>query len=229
MGRQRKSTMLRAAHGNGAAAVVRVEQHPVDELPQGEPRPVTAPGPKRVYGRPFQPKNAYASLGGKTLHGRARLASQLGLTNVTVDPRFRPYRASAEGFRKAECSRLALLVGYGQCGPGPSSLVASTALQLAASRFAFEVLGDMLLGSRLANDAKQTLLAAHELAAREGEALKRTRPAGHDRLAAAVAARQPVPARGASTDFGNGAAGFSGPLGGTAPGPTSPTTEEHDP
>jgi hypothetical protein len=45
--------------------------------------------------------------------------------------------------------------------------VASAALQLAASRFAFEVLGDMQLGSRLANDSRQNLLAAHELCARE--------------------------------------------------------------
>jgi hypothetical protein len=49
-------------------------------------------------------------------------------------------------------------------------MVASAALQLAASRFAFEVLGDLELGSKLANDSRQNLLAAHELCAREGKA-----------------------------------------------------------
>jgi hypothetical protein len=48
--------------------------------------------------------------------------------------------------------------------------VASASLQLAASRFAFEVLGDMTLGSRLADASRQNLLAAHELCAREATA-----------------------------------------------------------
>jgi hypothetical protein len=65
---------------------------------------------------------------------------------------------------------LARDVGGGVCGTAPSSIIASAALQLAASRFAFEVLGDMVLGSRLANDSRQNLLAAHELVAREAQA-----------------------------------------------------------
>jgi hypothetical protein len=42
-------------------------------------------------------------------------------------------------------------------------------LQLAASRFTFEVLGDMVLGSPLANDSRQNLLAAHELCAKDSQ------------------------------------------------------------
>jgi hypothetical protein len=41
---------------------------------------------------------------------------------------------------------------------------------LAASRFAFEVLGNLALGSRLGDASRQNLLAAFELCAREAGA-----------------------------------------------------------
>ena len=64
----------------------------------------------------------------------------------------------------------------------------SAALQLAASRFAFEVLSDVALGSRLANDSRQNLLAGYELCARKATARRLIatttpswmRPAGED-------------------------------------------------
>jgi hypothetical protein len=87
-----------------------------------------------------------------------------------ADERFEPYAKAARGFRVAHVTNLARTVGGGYCGPGPASIVASAALQLAASRFAFEVLGDLALGSKLANDSRQGLLAAHELCAREATA-----------------------------------------------------------
>lgn len=83
------------------------------------------------------------------------------------------YARAARGFRKAHITTLARSVGGGHCGPAPASIIASAALQFAASRFAFEVLGDMTLGSRLANDSRQNLLAAHELCAREAQARPR--------------------------------------------------------
>jgi hypothetical protein len=45
-------------------------------------------------------------------------------------------------------------------------------LQLAASRFAFEVLGDLTLGSRLADASRGNLLSAHQLCALETAAAK---------------------------------------------------------
>jgi hypothetical protein len=90
-----------------------------------------------------------------------------------ADPRFDPYARAARAFRRAHVDALARSVGGGHCGPGPSSIVASAALQLAGSRFAFEVLGDMALGSRLADSSRQNLLAAHELCAREAQARPR--------------------------------------------------------
>jgi len=52
-------------------------------------------------------------------------------------------------------------------------MVASAALQLAASRWAFDR-GEFELGSRLANDSRQNLAAAHEYCAKEA----RARPKG---------------------------------------------------
>jgi hypothetical protein len=113
-------------------------------------------------------------LGGKSRAGQTRLATRLGLTALAADPAFRPYKGAAESFRRAQVARLAATCGGGECGPAPSSIVASAALQLAASRYLFDhAKGDaptLALASRLANDSRQNLLAAFELAAREAEA-----------------------------------------------------------
>ena len=82
----------------------------------------------------------------------------------------RPYLADAEAFAAAEVTRLAQTVGGGHCGAAPASMVQSAALQLAASRAAFAS-GDFDRGSKLANDSRQNLLAAHELCAKEAKAL----------------------------------------------------------
>jgi hypothetical protein len=72
-------------------------------------------------------------------------------------------------------------VGGGVCGPAPSSLVASAALQLAWSRYLSDRAatdGDpelALKASRLAEASRQSLLAAHELAAKEALARAKTR------------------------------------------------------
>ena len=84
-----------------------------------------------------------------------------------------PYRGAADAFRRAQCGELAATVGGGMCGPGPSSIVASAALQLAMSRYLSDrgqATGDpklLLSASRLADASRQNLLAAHELCARE--------------------------------------------------------------
>lgn len=108
--------------------------------------------------------------GGAAKAGKTRLARRNALGEVFADPRFEPYAKAAGNFARAHVAELARSVGGGTCGNAPSSVVRSAALQLAASRFAFEVLGDLQLGSRLANDSRQNLLAAHELCAREAAA-----------------------------------------------------------
>ncbi len=168
----------RSAHGNGAAALLRVETVPVDELPAGVPGPARAAstagrGPDGRWAR----GNPHASEGGRARAGKTRLASQLGLVSMDADPAFRPYRGAAEAFRRAQCASLAATVGGGICGPGPSSIVASAALALAASRYLYDTAeGDsakLTTAARLADSHRQALLTAHELCAREAAARPR--------------------------------------------------------
>jgi hypothetical protein len=157
---------------------VHVEVARFDELPAGvaDPNPSTQAAVNRdPRGRLADTESAreLGRRGGLAKAGQTRLSGSLALGEAFADPRFEPYARSARAFRKAHVQRLAKSVGGGECGPGPASIVASASLQLAASRFAFEVLGDMALGSRLANDSRQNLLAAHELCAREAQARPR--------------------------------------------------------
>ncbi len=165
---------LRAGHGNGAGQP-RIETLPVDELPKGVPADARAESPTdRGERGKFAEGNSVAASGGHARAGHTRLARKLRLGEGFADPRFEPYAAAARGFRRAHVTGLARSVGGGHCGPAPASIIASASLQLAASRFAFEVLGDMKLGSQLANDSRQGLMAAHELCAREAQARPKT-------------------------------------------------------
>jgi hypothetical protein len=108
-----------------------------------------------------------------------RLIDSLGLAKLVETSEFAPYRAAADEFVAHHLESLARQAG-GEVGPGPSTMVASAALQLAASRWAFDkggASGDaalLKLGSSFANDSRQNLLAAYELATREAQ----TRPRG---------------------------------------------------
>src|SRR5579859_7376563 len=126
---------LRTGHGNGAG-VPRVEVLPVDELPAGVPadaRP-ESPSDRGESGR-FAPGNTLARKGGHARAGKTRLADRLGLRQLPDGSAFAPYKASAVSFRRAQCAALAASVGGGYCGPAPSSMVCSAALQLAWSRY----------------------------------------------------------------------------------------------
>jgi len=162
---------LRTGHGTGAGQP-RVEVCPVDELPRGvQAAPLVESTTERVEGGRFAPGARTAqSAGGLAHREQTRLGRRLSLGETFADPRFTPYARAARAFRRAQVTRLARDVGGGHCGPAPASIVASAALQLAGSRFAFEVLGEMQLGSKLANDSRQNLLAAFELCAREAAA-----------------------------------------------------------
>lgn len=162
-------------HGNGAGAP-RVEVLPADEIPAGVPGPARHDSPNNRGARgKFARGNTLASEGGRSRAGKTRLATRLGLSSVMADPSFAQYKGAAEAFRRAQVTRLASTVGGGECGPAPSSIVASAALQLAASRWAFDR-GEPEVGSKLANDSRQNLLAAHELTAKEATARQATAP-----------------------------------------------------
>lgn len=107
--------------------------------------------------------------------------ASLGLAgSALTSAAFAPYRKKASSFRAAHCRELSALAG-GACGSGPSSMVASAALQLATSRFLFDLsmqdtapgskahLEIVKTASKLADSSRQNLLAAYELAIREGK------------------------------------------------------------
>jgi hypothetical protein len=188
---------LRRGHGKGAGTP-RVEVLPPVELPDGLPalQPAARAMPRPPYAAGSAEAREAGRRGGTAKQGRTALAAGVGLEDTFADPSFQRYRSAAENFARLHISRLAATVGGGDCGPAPASIVWSAGLQLAASRWAFEVRGDHALGSKLANDSRQNLLAAHELCAREAEARKRTHPNGaHRSLAALLAGDDRAPAR----------------------------------
>lgn len=180
---------LRSGHGRGAG-VPRVECLPADELPApvaGDPVPVL----RRENGTVADSASAKAlgARGTPAKLWRARLVSALGLSDIAAESDFASYRTAGDAFVKEHLASLACQAG-GEVGPGPSSIVASAGLQLAASRYLSDKAardGDPSLfqaASRLANDSRQNLLAAYELAVREAQARSR---GAHDPAAALAA------------------------------------------
>lgn len=166
---------LRSGHGTGAG-VPRVEVLPADEQPDpvpGEPEPVT----RRADGTFADSASArlIGARGGKARVARARLVAALGLAELAADSDFAPYRTAGDAFVAEHLAVLARQAG-GEVGPGPSSIVASAGVQLAASRFLSDraaATGDAKLfaqASSLADSSRQNLLAAFELAVREAKA-----------------------------------------------------------
>jgi hypothetical protein len=169
---------LRTSTTEGRAPV-HVEAPRVDELPEGvqAPEQVASTSERTTGGTWAKGARTDQSKGGRARSGATRLARRMGLTDLDADPAFAPYKRAASDFRRAQVMSLARTVGGGHCGPAPASIIASAAWQLAASRFLFDTAaGDvakLTAASRLANDSRQNLLAAFELAAREAQARPR--------------------------------------------------------
>lgn len=169
---------LRKGHGNGAGEP-RIEVMPPDELP--EPVPATAaPLHRRPDGTIATSETAkhLGAMGGRARAERARLTSAMGLSQLSETSVFAPYRAAGDQWVRQHLAELSTVAGGEDPGPGPSSIVASAGVQLAASRYfsdrASETCDPALftLASSLANASRQNLLAAYELAVREGQARK---------------------------------------------------------
>ena len=180
---------LRTGHGKGAGQP-RIEVLPANEQPQPVPATQAAPtGPvnRRSTGTIADSETAkrIGARGGMVTQSRARLLSALGLAKPAADSAFATYRDAGDAFVAEHQAALARCAG-GVVGPGPSSIVASAGLQLAASRFLSDraaATGDAKVfaqASALANDSRQNLLAAYELAVREARA--REEAAGDDHL-----------------------------------------------
>jgi hypothetical protein len=188
---------LRTGHGTGAGQP-RIEVLPPDELPIGVAgRELEESSTERSERGLFLAGSTTAqSKGGRARAGQTRLARRLGLADMTASEEFKPYKKAGADFRRCQVASLARTVGGGICGPAAASMVATAAWQLAASRYLFdlaaalagtlrdEVEGTngaisiqssefMTLASKLGNDSRQNLLAAHELCAREAESRRR--------------------------------------------------------
>ncbi len=157
---------------------VHIEVLPVDELPDGVegPRFVEMADERDRNGRFLPGSKTMQSKGGQATKETTKLSRRLSLGNpLEVKPEFQPYRNAAIAFKKQHVRYLADTVGGGICSSGPASIVASAAWQLALSRFMFDqiaITGNLQLGqtaSKLANDSRMGLMAAHELCAREAK------------------------------------------------------------
>jgi hypothetical protein len=173
----------RSGRGKGATRIVaepRIEVRPADE--QADPVPGEAvPLVFRSNGTIADSATARAlgARGGRARAKGARTYAALGLAKLAADAAFAPYREAGDAFVREHLSALAMQSG-GEVGPGPSSIVASAGVQLAASRYfsdrAAET-GDAkqwAQASALADASRQNLLAAYELAVREAKARPRT-------------------------------------------------------
>lgn len=171
---------LRKGHGNGAG-VPRVEVLPVDELPVGLPAPA-GPAPNRDEAGRLLPGPGTADLARRAAQARweaAQLGQLLGLWTPPEGHPYAPYARLAREWRDGHMAQLAATVGGGHVGPGPASIVSTAALQMAASRWMSDLGAQssnpklLLDASKLADSSRQSLLAAHELAAKEAQARPR--------------------------------------------------------
>lgn len=157
---------LRKAHGAGARALLRVETLPPDELPSATGS--NTDRSDRDHNGRFTPGNSASR--SQRVHPGAR--GQLGLDKS--DPEYRPFAAWGRRYASHRRQELAAAHG-GSVSAGVGAMVESAGLALAASRFLHArgaETGDAELlkrASALANDARQSELAAWELASREAK------------------------------------------------------------
>jgi hypothetical protein len=164
------------AHGTGAPALLRAQTPVLDELP-----PLNADDARQgndavnAKGRPFQRGNRAGA------NRRPGLAL-LGTPVDNADPKYRRALRKAKALMVRRQGELAVQHG-GKLGAGPSSMLCSAALALAASRVLYEVASvtldpaTFLQAARLADSARQQELTAVGLAERESEARPRSRDA----------------------------------------------------
>ena len=160
---------LRTAHGAGADALLRCETPPLDEVPAANATDASQGlALAAARGRPFERGNAAGSL-------RKPRMAQAGLDVPGADPRWRAFEKQGKRYAQRRCRELAILSG-GTLGAGPSSMIASAGLALAASRFAYAVgaasgdIATLKQAAQLADHARQSELTAVALAKLEATA-----------------------------------------------------------
>lgn len=172
--------MIRRAHGKAAAlgAVAVVEVSPPDELPAGVPAPAR-PAPSRDATGKLKPGAGTSELarkGGRARHESRQLAALLGLWQPPEGHAFAPYARLGREWRDSYMQTVSQTIGGGEVDEGAALILSNAAVQLGASRFLFDQgakkrNAKMLLdASRLADAARQSVLAAFEIAARSAKA-----------------------------------------------------------
>jgi len=174
---------FRSSHGAARGRGPRIETSAPGELPAGLPAAARVPPPPLPEGTRNAAGQVLAGTDGvrelarrgglaKAAKDRARVRvlECLGLVDLPADTAIHPYLIQAEEFAQHEVARLAREVGGGETPANAASIVQSSALQLASSRFLFATAeGDaakLTAASRLADASKQGLAMAHELTAR---------------------------------------------------------------
>ena len=171
----------------------------VDELPAGVPAPARRAAERDEAGRLLAGPGTseLAREAARALHEGRHLAQLLGLRAVPESHPYAPYAKLAREWRDAHMAQLSATVGGGRIGPGPASVVSSAALQMAASRWLYDLgaeTGDaksLLDASRLADASRANVLSAHELAAKEAQDRPRDPMAELNRRLAAAKGAKP--------------------------------------
>jgi hypothetical protein len=183
----------RSAHGTAArgGALVVQEAAPFDELARPDPQADSSGPVNRRSNGTVADKASAQELGRRGGAKRAlytRILRSLGLVELAADHAFYQYEIAGQEFADAYIASLASMFD-GYCGEGPASIVKTAAMQLAASRFLYDLgkqSGDAkLLGqaSQLGNDSRINAGAAYELQSREAEARAKAAPVNvHERV-----------------------------------------------
>jgi hypothetical protein len=183
----------RRAHGNAArgGALVIHENLPFDELARPAPTAAASGPVSRRSNGTVADSTAAKELGRRGGQKRAlytKILRSLGLVELAADHAFRPYETAGQDYADAYIGSLARMFD-GYCGEGPAAIVKTAGMQLAISRFFYDLgkqTGDAkLLGqaSQLGNDSRVSAGSAYELQSREAEARSKTR-GGADAVAA---------------------------------------------
>lgn len=166
--------------GSGPKDSPRIRVLPADRLPDPLPAPVpdnSVTVARREDGKiaSSEAAKALGRRGGEAKANKKRLLQGLGLANLAHDHNYKKYWDAVQAWVEAQLIETARC-GGGYIGPGAASMVGNAGVALASSRY-FSDLGAMTLeghyfitASKLAADSKSQLLAAYELATREGKA-----------------------------------------------------------
>jgi hypothetical protein len=179
----------RRAHGAAAkgGALVVHEPLPFDELRRPDPQPdASGPVARRSNGTVADSASAreLGRRGGQKAALYTRILRSLGLIELAADHAFYPYEAAGQDFADAYIASLARMFD-GTCGEGPASIAKTAGMQLAVSRFFYDLgkqTGDAkVLGqaSQLGNDSRVSAGSAYELQSRESEARGKARVPGN--------------------------------------------------